>query len=85
LAATAVLLHADIHSDYVSAVVGIFIVFVAVLWLFKMKSYQGPVSLRCLRRSLCSLLIVQLQIFDIIIHQSPSPPGATVKHVEKHF
>ena len=35
----------DIHSDYVSAVVGIFIVFVAVLWLFKRKSYQGPVSL----------------------------------------
>lgn len=55
-----------VTMNYVSAVVGIFIVFVAVLWFFKRKSYQGP-------------------IFDIIIHQSPSPPGATVTHVEKHF
>lgn len=34
----------DNQPDYVSAVVGIFIVFVSVLWLFKRKSYQGPVS-----------------------------------------
>lgn len=31
-------------SDYVSAVVGIFIVFVSMLWLFKRKSYDGPAS-----------------------------------------
>ncbi|KAM0716361.1 hypothetical protein Q7P37_007806 [Cladosporium fusiforme] len=29
--------------NYVSAVVAIFIVFVCVLWLFKRKSYQGPI------------------------------------------
>jgi hypothetical protein len=46
---TELLPHTDIYLDYVSAVVGIFIVFVAVLWLFKRKSYQGPVSFYCSR------------------------------------
>lgn len=31
--------------NYVSAVVGIFVVFVVVLWVVKRKTYQGPVGL----------------------------------------
>ncbi|KAM0693232.1 hypothetical protein Q7P36_006485 [Cladosporium allicinum] len=32
-----------VTMNYVSAVIGIFIIFVSLLWLFKRKSYQGPV------------------------------------------
>jgi hypothetical protein len=68
LTITGLLLHIDIYLDYVSAVVGIFIIFVAVLWLFKRKSYQGPVSFCYSRRGLLSPLMSSIS--DLRHHHS---------------
>lgn len=55
----------DHFTDYVSAVIGIFIIFVAVLWLFKRGSYQGPVSLECTFQDTALGLLISFGTVDL--------------------
>lgn len=56
------------RSDYVSAVVGIFLLFVCGLWFFKRGTYEGPVCIQSVLHA--SFTDMRFQRFDLILGQS---------------
>jgi hypothetical protein len=58
--------------NYVTAVLGVFIVFVCILWFWKRGRYEGPVSFSFLR-TFCSVapenVLSETQKFELILGQ----------------